>query len=300
MKLVDQMNETIITDRRQSIPAHGLIGLRNFLVLLFFVTRFTGTNGELRGHRGKQLGHVANAENEISNEPTGNTTRRLALAPCHIRSYDFSKGFSTDWDQQTTQSRQNLIDGVWALHSRGTGADNWSRMRYSKYTFNNNAQAYTRIKVQVRGAPDGGKNSNAYLIQSKGDYSLNGAVQDGTKDEIDFFEYYGGSNAETIHVFRAGKTVAGYPQTLLEVNRAGNELYTYEMILKNAERSLLVMVYNSAGKEIVRRQLQGDSVPTKGMELFIGIWDCSGGSYCPGKVDYDTWMGVKSVLIEAC
>lgn len=63
---------------------------------------------------------------------------------------------------------------------------------------------------------------------------------------------------------------------------------------------MLVMVYDANGKELERQELTGDSVPSEPMELFIGIWDCSGNSWCPGKVDFDTWMGVHSVFIEAC
>jgi Glycosyl hydrolases family 16 len=138
------------------------------------------------------------------------------------------------------------------------------------------------------------------LIETKGSYSLDAAIQDGTKDEIDFFEYYGGSNEETMNVFRNGQQVADYPQTLYQVDRAGNELYTYELFLNNEQRNLSVTVYNGDGEEIEHRQLTGDSVPTQPMELFLGIWDCSGNGFCPGKVDHDTWMGVKSVYIDAC
>lgn len=225
-------------------------------------------------------------------------TSSLVSAQCYTRTYTFNQGISGDWDQQTTEKRQNTIDGVWAMHSKGTGADNWSRMRYSKYTFNNHPTATTRIKVTARGAPDGGKNSNAYLIESKFKYDLDAAIQDGTKDEIDFFEYYGGKNQETMNVFRKGKQVSGYPQTLTKVTAAGNQLYTYELILKKAEKYMLVMVFDQTGKEIERRELKGDNVPTQPMELFLGIWDCS--SWCQGKVDWDTWMAVQSVYIEAC
>ena len=175
-------------------------------------------------------------------------------------------------------------------------------MRYAKYTFNNHPSATTRIKVTARGAPDGGKNSNAYLIETRGKYDdLNAAIQDGTKDELDFFEYYGGSkNKATMNVFRRGKTVANYPKTFTTVKKGGNQLYTYELILKKQDKYMLVMVYDSTGKELERYELTGDSVPSQPMELFIGIWDCSGNSWCPGKVGFDTWMAVQSVFIEAC
>ena len=184
------------------------------------------------------------------------------------------------------------------MHSRGTGSENWSRMRYAKYTFNGHPKATTRIKVQVRGAPNGGKNSAVYLIQTKGIYTLNAAVQDGTKDEVDMFEYYGGSNRETMNVFRKGKQVVGYPQTLTRVTRAGKEFYTYELILNNEKRFMSVAVYNSTGIEVDRREMTGDLVPSNPMELFFVLWDCS--SWCSGKVSTDTWMAVKSVVIEAC
>ena len=221
----------------------------------------------------------------------------LVSSQCYVRSYTFDKGISGDWDLQFTQSRQNTIGGVWAMHSQGQGTSNWSRMRYAKYTLNNSPTATTRIKVTARGAPDSGKNSNAYLMETKFKYDLPAAVQDGTKDEIDFFEYYGGSNKETVNIFRKGKQVAGYPQTL-KAYFAGNQLYTYELILKKAQKYMLLMVYDSTGKEVDRRELTGDSVPTQPMELFLGIWDCS--AFCGNKVSYDTWMAVQSVYIEAC
>lgn len=229
------------------------------------------------------------------------TMSSVVSGQCYTRTYTFENGISEDWDQQTTQKRQNTIDGVWAMHSKGTGADNWTRMRYSKYTFNNHSTATTRIKVTARGAPGGGKNSNAYLIETKGKYNLDAAVQDGTKDEIDFFEYYGGSKKETMNIFWKGKQVANYPQTLTKIMTPGEKLHTYELILKKEQKYMLVMVFDENGKEIECRELTGDSVPTQPMELFIGIWDCSGkGTWCPGKVAHDTWMGVQSVFIEAC
>lgn len=99
-------------------------------------------------------------------ESSQELSSRMLAAQCYTRTYTFESGISGDWDQQTTQARQNTIGGVWAMHSRGNGADGWSQMRYAKYTFNNHPTATTRIKVKVRGAPDGGKNSNAYLIQT--------------------------------------------------------------------------------------------------------------------------------------
>ncbi len=60
------------------------------------------------------------------------------------------------------------------------------------------------------------------------------------------------------------------------------------------------MVYDANGKELERQELTGDNVPSEPMELFIGIWDYSRKTACPEKVDYDTWMGVQSVFIEAC
>jgi hypothetical protein len=252
---------------------------------------------------------LAHMGNSTINLPTGSPTAPSSASTtsaikgqksCYTRWYTFDRGISGDWDLQTTQARQNTIDSVWAMHSKGTGADNWSRMRYAKYTFNNHPAATTRIKVTVRGAPDGGKNSNAYLIQTKGRYDLNAAIQDGSKDEIDFFEYYGGSNKDTMNVFRRGRTVANYPQ-VFNVYNAGNQQYTYELILKKQQKYLLVMVFDSTGKMVDRKELWGDSVPTEPMDLFIGIWDCSMyPGFCPGKVDFDTWMGVKSVYIEAC
>jgi hypothetical protein len=103
-----------------------------------------------------------------------------------------------------------------------------------------------------------------------------------------------------MNVFCRGTQVANYPQ-VFKVYNAGNQLYTYELILKKQQKYLLVMVFDSTGKMVDCKELWGDSIPTESMELFVGIWDCSMfPGFCPGKVDYDTWMGVKSVYIEAC
>ena len=103
-----------------------------------------------------------------------------------------------------------------------------------------------------------------------------------------------------MNVFRRGKTLTNYPKTFNTVQKGGNQLYTYGLILNKQEKYLLVMVYDANGKELEYQELTGDSVPSESMELFIGIWDCSGPSWCPGKVDFDTWMAVQSVFIEAC
>lgn len=83
-------------------------------------------------------------------------------------------------------------------------------MRFADYTFNSYANAMTHISVIMRGAPDPGKNSNAYLIQTNRQYNLDAAVQNGRKDEIDFSEYYGGSNRATFNVFKSGKTIPNF------------------------------------------------------------------------------------------
>jgi hypothetical protein len=85
-----------------------------------------------------------------------------------------------------------------------------------------------------------------------------------------------------MNVFCRETQMANYPQ-VFKVCNAGNQLYTYELILKKQQKYLLVMVFNSTGKMVDPKELWGDSIPTEPMELFIGIWDC-----CPGKVDYDT------------
>jgi hypothetical protein len=106
---------------------------------------------------------------------------------CSTSWYTFNRGISGDWYRQTTQARQNTINGVWAMHSKETSANNWYCMNYAMYLFTNHPTVTTCIKLTVQGAPDGGKNSNAYLIQMKGRYDLNTAIQDGSKDDFFFF-----------------------------------------------------------------------------------------------------------------
>ncbi|KXS09550.1 hypothetical protein M427DRAFT_63846 [Gonapodya prolifera JEL478] len=209
------------------------------------------------------------------------------------------------WDLQGTGGRQGLATdsqgrSQWALHSIGNGGDGWSRMRYSLYTFNGHAAAWTNIKVKARGAPDGGKNSNAYLIQTKGQYNNDAAVQDGTKDEVDIWEYYGGRNDATYNIFRRGTTPSGYPKSY-SVSDAYSQAYTYEIILDNAKRTLEYNLYNEAGSR-VGHLVETDSakVPSEAMELFLGIWDCRGNSWCPGSFNGDSWMGVFEVYVKGC
>ena len=173
----------------------------------------------------------------------------------------------------------------------------WSRMRFADYTFNSYPNARTHISVIMRGAPDGGKNSNAYLIQTNGKFDLDAAVQDGTKDEIDFSEYYGGSNGATYNVFKSGSTIARFPRTY-SVQNAGRRQYKYEIILDNKNRNLQFFLSIDGGPLFDRYQVIGNDVPNKPMELFIGIWDCS--SFCPGRFTGDSSMAVQSVWVQEC
>lgn len=171
-------------------------------------------------------------------------------------------------------------------------------MRFADYTFNAYADAKTHISVEMRGAPDGGKNSNAYLIQTNGKYDLDAAVQDGRKDEIDFSEYYGGSNKQTYNVFKSGRTIANFPR-IYKVSDAGRRHYKYEIILNNRNRELTFFV-SIDGVLYDSYRVIGSDVPNNPMELFIGIWDCSGNSFCPGYFTSNSYMAVRSVWIQAC
>ena len=172
-------------------------------------------------------------------------------------------------------------------------------MRFKDYTFNSHANAKTHISVIMRGAPDGGKNSYAYLIQTKGQYNLDAAIQDGSKDEIDFSEYYGGSNKATYNVFRNGRTIENFPRTY-SVSDAGKTQYKYEIILDNRNRDLQFFLSIDGGTLFDRYQVIGENVPNNPMELFIGIWDCSGNGWCPGQFDGDASMAVQSVWVQEC
>lgn len=175
----------------------------------------------------------------------------------------------------------------------------WARMRFKDYTFNSNPNAITHISVIMRGAPDGGKNSNAYLIQTNGVFDLNAAVQDGSKDEIDFSEYYGGRNEATYNVFKSGSTISGFPR-IYAVSDAGRRQYKYEIILDNKNRNLQFFLSIDGGPLLDRYQVIGNEVPNNPMELFIGIWDCSGNGFCPGRFTGDSWMVVQSVWVQEC
>lgn len=172
-------------------------------------------------------------------------------------------------------------------------------MRYADHTFNTEASSLTHISVVMRGAPDGGKNSNAYLIQTNGKYDLDAAVQDGTKDEIDFSEYYGGNNQATYNVFKNGKTIENFHRRY-EVSDAGQRQYKYEIILDNKNRNLQFFLSIDGGALLDSYKVIGDSVPNNPMELFVGIWDCSGNNWCPGYFEGDASMVVQSVWVQEC
>lgn len=172
-------------------------------------------------------------------------------------------------------------------------------MRFKDYTFNSHANAKTHIAVNMRGAPDGGKNSNAYLIQTNRQFNLDAAVQDGRKDEVDFSEYYGGSNKATYNVFRNGRTIGGFPRTY-SVSDAGRRQYKYEMVLDNRNDELWFFFSIDGGTLFDSFRVTGRDVPSNPMELFIGIWDCSGPSWCPGQFNGDASMAVQSVWVQEC
>jgi hypothetical protein len=179
------------------------------------------------------------------------------------------------------------------------GGRTWSRMRFQDYTFNAYPQAKTHISVIMRGAPDGGKNSNAYLIQTNGKYDLSAAVQDGTKDEIDFSEYYGGSSKPTNCLYKSGHTVSGFPDRY-PVGDAGSTHYKYEIVLDNGARTLDFFLSKDGGPLLYHRHASGGDVPNQPMELFIGIWDCSGNGWCPGRYTSNSFMAVESVWVQGC
>ncbi|KAJ3219802.1 hypothetical protein HK099_004565 [Clydaea vesicula] len=231
-----------------------------------------------------------------------NTNATLHRRGCYERWMDFSnRATHSGFDLQTTGANQNPNGDGWWMHSRsaGTGGNTWSRLRFSDYTFNGHPNAKTHISVVMRGAPDGGKNSNAYLIQTNGKYDLGAAVQDGTKDEIDFSEYYGGSKKATSCLYKSGRTVSGFPKTY-PVSDAGNRFYKYEMVLDNAARDLHLFLSVDGQPLNEHIHVQGNSVPDKPMELFAGIWDCSGNNWCPGVFNGDAGMVIKSIWVQGC
>ena len=173
-------------------------------------------------------------------------------------------------------------------------------MRFKDYTFNSHGNAITHIAVNMRGAPDGGKNSNAYLMQTNGQFNLDAGVQDGRKDEIDFIEYYGGSNKATYCLYRNGRKVNGFEKTY-SVSDAGRRQYKYEIVLDNRNRELWYFLSIDGGALFDSFRVTGQDVPSNPMELFIGIWDCSGwGDWCPGRFDSDSSMVVQSVWVQEC
>ena len=173
-------------------------------------------------------------------------------------------------------------------------------MRYADHTFNSAPTSRTHIAVNMRGAPDGGKNSNAYLIQTNQIFNLDAAVQDGRKDEIDFSEYYGGSNQATYNVFKSGRTIPGFHRIYNNVPDAGRRHYKYEIVLDNRNRNLQFFLSIDGGPLLDRHQVIGNNVPNNPMELFIGIWDCSGNGFCPGRFNSDASMVVSSVWVQEC
>lgn len=174
----------------------------------------------------------------------------------------------------------------------------WSRLRFKDHTFNSRANAKTHIVVTMRGAPNDGKNSYAYLIQTNGQLNLDAAVQDGTKDQILFCDIYGPSKA-TYNVFRNGRTTGGFPRTY-PLSDAGRRQYKYEIILDNQNKYLQFFLSMDDGPLFDRYYVIGRNVPTNPMELFIGIRDCSGNSWCPGRFDNDASMVVQSVWVQEC
>lgn len=266
---------------------------------LFLVVAFAAPNLDSRPDERTIIQEIydnATAWTWTQNVTAGRKVKRQAN--CFTRWMDFSNGRSNPgWDLQTTGSNQHPAREGWTMHSKPGAA--WARMRFADYTFNSYANARTHISVIMRGAPDGGKNSNAYLIETKRKYNLDAAVQDGTKDEIDFSEYYGGSNKATFNVFKSGRTIANFPRNYA-VSDAGRRQYKYEIILDNKNRNLQFFLSIDGGPLLGSYQVIGDNVPNKPMELFIGIWDCSGNDWCPGRFTADASMAVQSVWVQEC
>lgn len=210
---------------------------------------------------------------------------------------DFSNsGTSADWTPE--YGTQEPGGEGWIMHSQGTAS---SRMRFN-YPVNNGSSPHTVVRVWMRGAPDNGKNSYVSLIEQPcADNPGNNFC-----DEIDIVEYYGQPSAPrsefTIHQNGQRDNVGfmvwpaptdpgpGHIQTSYTIYLEPGNYLSWSL---QAPNGLTLGAWD-------RHNGLGSYVPSRSMNLYVGIWDIGSININvdpPGSFTGDSWMALSAIQV---
>ena len=209
---------------------------------------------------------------------------------------DFANfGTSADWTPE--YGTQEAGGEGWIMHSQG---DTSSRMVFN-YPVNDGSSPHTVVRAWMRGAPDNGKNSYVTLIEQP----CADNPQGNFCDEIDIVEYYGQPSAPrsefTIHQngqrdnvgFMVWPTPAdpgpGHIQTSYDIYLEPGNYLSWDLYAPNG---LTLGSWD--------RHSSDGYVPSRPMNLYVGIWDIGSIGINvdpPGSFTGDSWMALSAIQV---
>ncbi|GIL86877.1 hypothetical protein Vretifemale_15059, partial [Volvox reticuliferus] len=200
------------------------------------------------------------------------------------------------WRMHSTANGVGVRNSNTRVHFDGGNAKN-------PYFFNTAKNPKTSIMVWLRGAPDAGKNSNLYLMESRG--GSDDGIQKGYRiDEIDLVEMYGSKSSSERCVYSnpgSNRFIKTGPNAY-STRDPGREAYMYELYLERG-RYLKMWAFHPSNRNNIlgMQEYSGsDVVPDSNLRMYAGIWDCSSESWCPGKFSGDASMVIKGIWIHTC
>lgn len=205
-------------------------------------------------------------------------------------------GTSPDWTPE--YGTQEPGGEGWIMHSQGNTS---SRMKFN-YPLNDGSSPHTMVRVWMRGAPDNGKNSYASLIEQ---LCADHPGPPNFCDEIDIVEYYGQTSAQrsefTVHQ-NGQRNNVGFMRWPTTTN-PGQIQTSYSIYLEPGSY-LSWALYAPDGLTLGSwdtRSTQGFGyVPSRPMNLYVGIWDIGSIGINvdpPGSFTGDSWMALSAIQV---
>jgi len=206
-------------------------------------------------------------------------------------------GTSADWTPE--YGTQEPGGEGWIMHSQGTAS---SRMKFN-YPVNDGSSPHTVVRAWMRGAPDNGKNSYVSLIEQLcADNPGNNFC-----DEIDLVEYYGQPSAPrsefTIHQ-NGQRDNVGFMVWPTPADPGPGHIQTSYDIYLEPGNYLSWHLYAPNGFTLGSwdRHSSDGYVPSRPMNLYVGIWDIGSIGINvdpPGSFTGDSWMALCWVMVTA-
>ena len=204
-------------------------------------------------------------------------------------------GTSADWTPE--YGTQEAGGEGWIMHSQG---DTSSRMVFN-YPVNDGSSPHTVVRAWMRGAPDNGKNSYVTLIEQL----CADNPQGNFCDEIDIVEYYGQPSAPrsefTIHE-NGQRDNVGFMVWPVPTDPGPGHIQTSYDIYLEPGNYLSWDLYAPNGLTLGTwdRHSSDGYVPSRTMNLYVGIWDIGSIGINvdpPGSFTGDSWMALSAIQV---